>query len=147
MHPLFLRRRQLGLYLLAWIPLAGILIYLLAEGGGLTLLEATAITIPLCLVYAFVCLAAWYPCRATPLEKSSFPKLLLTHLIAAALLGTYWTYQAKEIAVLLAHFWIRFNGSGPASCKALSAALDHRSFALSDVGNISLRIAGGASFA
>lgn len=110
MHPLF-RARQLGLYLLAWIPLAGILVYLLtSSGGGLSLGEATAITVPLCLVYAFVCLAAWYPCRATPLEKSSFPKLLLTHLTAAAVLGTFWTYQAKEIAIALAHFWPRFAG-------------------------------------
>lgn len=109
MHPLF-RARQLGLYLLAWIPLAGILIYLLTRGGVLSLGEAAAITVPLCLVYAFVCLAAWYPCRATPLEKSGFPKLLLTHLTTAALLGTYWTYQAKELAIGLAHFWARFAG-------------------------------------
>jgi len=110
MHPLFTRPRQLGLYLLAWVPLAGILVYLLTGGGGLSLGEATAITVPLCLVYAFVCLAAWYPCRATPLEKSGFLKLLLTHLTAGAVLGTYWTYQAKEIAIRLAHFWPRFAG-------------------------------------
>jgi two-component system, LytTR family, sensor histidine kinase AlgZ len=110
MHPLLTRPRQLGLYLLAWVPLAGILVYLLTGGGGLSAGEATAITVPLCLVYAFVCLAAWYPCRATPLEKSGFLKLLLTHLTAAALLGTYWTYQAKELAIALAHFWPRFAG-------------------------------------
>lgn len=108
MHPLF-RFRQLGLYLLAWVPLAAILVYLL-KSGGLSLLEATAITIPLCLVYAFVCLAAWYPCRSTPLDNSGFLKLLLTHFTAAAVLGTYWTYQAKLIALALAHFWPRFAG-------------------------------------
>jgi len=110
MHPLLSRPRQLGLYLLAWVPLAGILVYLLTGGGGLGVGEATAITVPLCLVYAFVCLAAWYPCRATPLEKSGFLKLLLTHLTAAALLGTYWTYQAKELAIGLAHFWPGYAG-------------------------------------
>jgi two-component system, LytTR family, sensor histidine kinase AlgZ len=109
MHPLFTRPRQLGLYLLAWIPLAGVLVYLLTS-GGLGFGEATAVTAPLCLVYAFVCLAAWYPCRATPLEKSGFVKLLLTHLTTAAVLGTYWTYQAKELAIGLAHFWPRFAG-------------------------------------
>src|SRR5579859_2306960 len=108
MHPLF-RARKLGLYLLAWIPLAGMLVYMLTS-GGLRLGEATALTVPLCLVYAFVCLAAWYSCRATPLEKSGFAKLLLIHLTAAAVLGTYWTYQAKEIAIALAHFWPRFAG-------------------------------------
>ena len=110
MHPLFTRPRQLGLYLLAWVPLTGILIYLLAANGGLGWGEASALTIPLCLVYAFVCLAAWYPCRATPLEKSGFLKLLSVHLTTAALLGTYWTYQAKEIAIGLAHFWPNFAG-------------------------------------
>ncbi len=107
MHPLLTHPRQLGLYLLAWLPLAAILTHSLSD--GLTWTAAAAITVPLCLVYAFVCLAAWYPCRATPLEKSGFVKLLLTHLTAAALLGTYWTYQAKELAIGLAH-WSRFAG-------------------------------------
>jgi len=109
MHPLFSRRRQLGLYFLAWIPLAGILVYLLTGSGGLTWREATVLAFPLCAMYAFVCLLAWYPCRATPLEKSGFVKLLLTHLTTAALLGTYWTYQAKELAIGMAHWW-RFAG-------------------------------------
>src|SRR5215470_15380489 len=110
MHPFFTRPRQLGLYLLAWIPLAAILVYLLTGNGGLNLAEASAVMVPLCLVYAFVCLAAWYPCRAVPLESSGFVKLLLTHLTTGAVLGTYWTYQAKEIALALAHFWPRFAG-------------------------------------
>lgn len=108
MHPLFVHPRQLGLYLLAWVPLTAILARFLSDELGWA--AALALTVPLCLVYAFVCLAAWYPCRATPLEKSGFMKLLFTHLTAAALLGTYWTYQAKEIAIALAHFWFRFAG-------------------------------------
>src|SRR6202167_4486940 len=98
MHPLLTRPRQLGLYLLAWLPFAGILVYLL-HGGGLGLGEATALTVPLCLEYAFVCLAAWYPCRATPLEKSGFAKLLLTHLTAAVLLSTLWVRLIEELAI------------------------------------------------
>ena len=70
MHPLLARPRQLGLYLLAWVPLAGILVYLLAGPGALSWVEASVLTLPLCLIYAFFCLAAWYPCRATPLELS-----------------------------------------------------------------------------
>jgi two-component system, LytTR family, sensor histidine kinase AlgZ len=110
MHPLFARPRNLGLYLLAWIPVIAMLTYSLTGPEEMHWGDALALTVPLCLVYAFVCLAAWYPCRATPLETSGFGKLLLTHLTAAALLGTYWTYQAKEIAIGLAHFWPRFAG-------------------------------------
>jgi two-component system sensor histidine kinase AlgZ len=109
MHPLLTRPRQLGLYLLAWFPLAGILVYLLAEPGALSWGEATAITGPLCLAYAFVCLAAWYPCRATPLEKSGFVKLLLTHLTAAVLLSTLWLQMAKGLSVGLMR-WGGFPG-------------------------------------
>src|SRR5579863_9830759 len=110
MHPLFKQPRQLGLYLLMWVPVAAVLTYLLAGSGGLTSREAVALAVPLCLVYAFVCLAAWYPCKATPLEHSGFSKLLLTHLTAAAVLGEFWTYQAKEFAIALEHFWPRFAG-------------------------------------
>jgi hypothetical protein len=103
MHPILTRLRQLGLYLLAWVPLAGILIYLLVRAGE-TWGVAAALTVPLCLVYAFLCLAAWYPCKATPLEKSGFLKLLLTHFTAAVLLATLWIQLAKALATGLARW-------------------------------------------
>jgi two-component system sensor histidine kinase AlgZ len=109
MHPLLTRPRQLGLYLLAWIPLAGILVFLLTGPGALSWGEAAALTVPACLAYAFVCLAAWYPCRATPLEKSGFIKLLLTHLTAAVLLSTLWVHLIKELAIGLTR-WQSFAG-------------------------------------
>ncbi|HYA25023.1 MAG TPA: histidine kinase [Terriglobales bacterium] len=88
MHPILGRLRNLGLYLLAWIPVAGMLVHSLVGPDGLSWREAIALSVPLCLVYAFVCLAAWYPCRATPLEKSSFTRLVLTHLTAAVVLSS-----------------------------------------------------------
>jgi len=109
MHPLLARPRQLGLYLLAWIPLAGILVYWLTGPGALSGGEATLLTVPLCLAYAFVCLSAWYPCRATPLEKSGFAKLALTHLTAAALLSTLWIQLAKQLALGMMR-WKSFAG-------------------------------------
>ncbi len=109
MHPILARLRQLGLYLLAWVPLAGILMYLLARSGELRWLEAAALTLPLCFVYAFLCLTAWYPCRATPLEKSGFFKLLLTHFTAAVVLSTLWIQLAKGLATALTR-WAGFAG-------------------------------------
>ncbi len=105
MHPILARLRQLGLYLLAWVPLAGILMYLMVRAGERWVVAA-ALTVPLCLVYAFLCLAAWYPCRATPLEQSGFLKLLLTHFTAAVLLSTLWLQVAKGLVVGL----IRWGG-------------------------------------
>ena len=104
MHPLFSRLRQLGLYLLAWVPLAGILDYLLTRPGGLSWRESSFITIPLCAVYAFVCLLAWYPCRALPLERSGFGKLALTHGTRAAILSVIWVEMAKGLGMVLTRY-------------------------------------------
>ena len=99
MHPLLARFRNFGIYLLAWIPLAAMLAYLLKASGGLQWSEALALSFPLCLVYAFVCLAAWYPCRVTPLQGSGFPQMAATHLLAAVLVSTLWTRMAKGVAL------------------------------------------------
>jgi two-component system, LytTR family, sensor histidine kinase AlgZ len=101
MHPILFRLRNLGLYLLAWIPVVGILVHSLTGAGGLSWPEALGVTIPLCLIYAFICLAAWYPVRATPLEKSSFTRLVLTHLTAAVVVSAVWTALARALAITL----------------------------------------------
>jgi two-component system, LytTR family, sensor histidine kinase AlgZ len=104
MHPILSRPRNLGLYLLAWVPVAGMLVHSLHGPNGLSWREAIVLTVPLCLVHAFVCLAAWYPCRATPLERSGFTRLVLTHLTAAVLLSVLWTALAKSLAIALAKY-------------------------------------------
>ena len=109
MHPILGQIRGLALYLLAWIPLAGILQYLLAFPGGLTWSRALAMVVPLCLIYAFICLSAWYSCRATPLATSSFSLLALTHLLASVFMSLLWLGAAKGLAMVLASFE-RFRG-------------------------------------
>src|SRR6266481_7915387 len=97
MHPL-LTRNRLGLYLLAWVPLTATSIYLLATRGALGWLQATVLAVAVFLFYAFLCLSAWYPCRATPLGRVSFIRLLLTHLIAAVLISFVWTQAGGALA-------------------------------------------------
>jgi LytS/YehU family sensor histidine kinase len=63
--------------------------------------RAAALAIPLCVVYAFVCLSAWYSCRGTPIETSSFSRLALTHLFAAMIAGGIWVLVAKGVAFAL----------------------------------------------
>ncbi|HKV05853.1 MAG TPA: histidine kinase [Candidatus Acidoferrales bacterium] len=109
MHPILAQFRRLFLYLLGWIPLEGMLVYLLAVPGGLSWTEAVTVAIPLCLIYAFVCLSAWYPCMATPLESSGLPRLLGTHIAAALLASGLWVAAAKVLAAMLAGL-VSFHG-------------------------------------
>lgn len=103
MHPL-LTRNRLGLYLLAWVPLVVTSTYVLATRGALSWAQATAIAVPVFLFYALVCLSAWYPCRATPLGKVSFTRLMLTHLIAAVFISFVWTRIGAAISyAVLSH--------------------------------------------
>src|SRR5437870_12469754 len=97
MHPL-LTRNRLGLYLLAWVPLAATSAYVLATRGALGWLQATVLAVAVYLFYALLCLSAWYPCRATPLGKVSFIRLLLTHLLAAVLMSFVWTRVSGAIS-------------------------------------------------
>ena len=103
MHPL-LTRNRLGLYLLAWVPLTATSIYVLVTRGTLGWLQATVLAVAVFLFYAFLCLSAWYPCRATPLGRVSFIRLLLTHLIAALLISFVWTRAGGVLAyAILSH--------------------------------------------
>jgi len=98
MHPILSQLRRLALYLFAWLPVAGLLAYLMAATGGLTTREAIAMSFPLCLLYAFVCLSAWYSCRATPSESSTIGKLLQVHLTAALVASGLWILCAELLA-------------------------------------------------
>ncbi len=61
MHPILARAERLAAYLTAWLVVALLL------GAVLTRQEtpwvaALLLLLPICLVYAFVCLSAWYVC-------------------------------------------------------------------------------------
>jgi two-component system sensor histidine kinase AlgZ len=98
MHPILSQIRRLALYLLAWIPLAALVAYLMRALAGLTWQEAVAMSLPLCFFYAFVCLSAWYPCRATPFDSSSVGRLAEVHVIGAAIAASLWVLAAEIVA-------------------------------------------------
>src|SRR5438105_5864708 len=89
MHPL-LSRNRLGFYLLSWIPLAVILVYVMASGGNLSWAESSIIVIPLCGLYAFICLSAWYTAKSASLQRESALRLIVIHSVAAALVSYFW---------------------------------------------------------
>lgn len=90
MHPALADRKRLALYLVAW-TLLGVLLALLAmEPGRIGLRPALLLMLPPTLFYAFVCLAAWYPARALPLERTGASRMIATHSLAAMVLSSVW---------------------------------------------------------
>jgi len=100
MHPILGQSRRLLLYLAAWGPISAILLYLFAS-LGLSWGRAAAIALPLCMVYAFVCLSAWYMCRYIPAENSAS---WLAHLVAAVVASFLWIAVARSLALALTNF-------------------------------------------
>lgn len=95
MHPLLSGRTNLLLYLTAWVPLGAMLGLVLSMPAGLDWKETSAITAPLSLVLAAICLSPWYSCRFLPLGSTPAWKLLTNHLLAAVVLsgGVLWAGQ------------------------------------------------------
>jgi two-component system sensor histidine kinase AlgZ len=104
MHPLLTPIKRYGIYLSAWSPLAGILIYLMAVPGKLGWRDATVLIVPLCLVYQFICLSAWYMCKAAPLQRTPILRTRFMHLVAAAIISYLWVELARLLAYGLAQF-------------------------------------------
>lgn len=90
MHPVLADTRRLGLYLAAWVPIAGLLASLLVSTGDFTGLQAAELVVPLSLIYAFMCLYGWYLCRFVRIESSGIVNLLAANLIAAAVASLIW---------------------------------------------------------
>jgi two-component system sensor histidine kinase AlgZ len=63
---------------------------LMTGGGTLSWPESSVIVIPLCAVYAFICLSAWYTVKSAPLQRESAPRLIAVHSVAAALVSYFW---------------------------------------------------------
>ena len=97
------------MYLVAWIPIAILLAYLLAASSQLIRTEALVLAVPLCLAYAFVCLSAYYECRALPIDKTSDLKLIVSHISAGLVGAGIWVLAAKVFVIELAQI-ARFHG-------------------------------------
>jgi two-component system, LytTR family, sensor histidine kinase AlgZ len=94
MHPILARAQRLAAYLAAWLVGAVLLAAVLTR-QGLPWLAALALLLPICLVYAFVCLSAWYVCRAAPLTTSSAMRVLASSAMAAIVASGLWLLLAR----------------------------------------------------
>jgi len=101
MHPIFVRRQRLGLYLLAWAPLAALLAVLMVVVGHSRWGEGIAMAVPLALVFAFLSLAAWYPCRAMPLESTAPSRAIAVHGATTVVTAAVWVALAWALGTVL----------------------------------------------
>jgi hypothetical protein len=89
MHPILARLERLAGYLALWCVI-GVLESSVLARQGLTWPAALVLVLPPLLVYAFVCLSAWYVCRATPLATSGVSRVLTASIVAALVGAAVW---------------------------------------------------------
>lgn len=94
-HPILGRRGRAAPYLAAWSLFGVLLAAVLVGARSMQPGAALLLAVPLALVYGFFCLAAWYPCRATPLGAAGSARLAGTHAAGALLCAGLWVALAE----------------------------------------------------
>ena len=106
-HPILENRQRLVIYLLAWLPIAAIFTIILKRGLAGSWLEALLIAAPMSLLYAFMCLSAWYVCLAAPMPQQSATRLVTTLSVASLFASGAW-FALGEVWVLAVEPWVDF---------------------------------------
>lgn len=116
-HPVLNQQGRLLLYLVVWVLFSGVLTILVgAPPGGWPV--ALALTLPLGLLYAILCLGSWYPCRSLPLATTSNRTLVASHGGAAAISALLWVGAGS--------LWVRVLGRGARFAEAQALYADKR---------------------
>jgi hypothetical protein len=97
MHPLLHSWKATLLYLLAWVPVGLPFGLLMWRAGSLTALEATALTVPVVIVLAFVCITPWFMCRALPLRSTNTLRLYGQWALAAIVVTVIVTMVGRVV--------------------------------------------------
>jgi two-component system, LytTR family, sensor histidine kinase AlgZ len=113
MHPILARAYRLALYLLVWLGVGAVLSRAIARPGGLDLSQATAIVLPLSVLYGFVCLSSWYVCRATPLRAAGPVTILANIGGATAFASAMWAVAGRSWAWVISRS-LGFEGANTA---------------------------------
>ncbi len=107
MHPILARGSRLALYLGLWGLVSALLAQLIAGRAGLTWLQAASVALPAAMVYAFVCLSAWYVARSLPIKTTGTARILFTGLVSSTLSSAVWLAVAGYwLSVLVARGWL-----------------------------------------
>jgi hypothetical protein len=107
-HPILESRQRLIVYLLAWLPIAAILTAILKRGLA-SWPEAAVVALPMSLLYAFMCLSAWYVCLAVPMREQTVVRLLTTLSIASLLSSGVW-FAVGAVWTLALEPWVALPG-------------------------------------
>ena len=108
MHPILESRQRLAFYLTAWLPI-GVIFTVILKRGLASWPEAVLVAAPMTVLYAFMCLSAWYVCLAVPMRNPSLLRLLLTLFVASALSSAAW-FTLGDIWVLGVEPWLELPG-------------------------------------
>jgi hypothetical protein len=100
-HPILAQRRGPIVYHTLWISLGLIAAVLVYRLGGIPLVTSLMLTVPLALIYGFICLAAWYLCLAAPLRQSSVWRIISVHGSGAVLSSSLWAVLGHGWAIAL----------------------------------------------
>jgi two-component system, LytTR family, sensor histidine kinase AlgZ len=103
MHPILARAERLAAYLAACLVVA-LLLGVVLTREEMTWPAALVLLLPICLIYAFVCLSAWYVCRATPLTTSGGMRVLGSSAMAAIIASGLWIGLARTWMSVLASY-------------------------------------------
>jgi signal transduction histidine kinase len=107
MHPILGQGRRLALYLGTWVLVGALVAQQLASQADLDWIAALAAGLPLALVYAFVCLSAWYVARGMPLSATGAIRIVTSAFAAAALSSAGWVAIARLwLTALISRRWI-----------------------------------------
>ena len=100
LHPLLSHPRRLLPFLGGWIVPCALLgaAAVLAEPGGWR--PALAVALPVCALYGFACLSAWFPAQASP-PGTPLGRLLTVQLLAALFVTAIWIAVARGWAGLV----------------------------------------------
>jgi len=99
-HPILENRQRLTFYLLAWLPIAALLTVILKRDPA-SWLESILVAAPLSLLYAFMCLSAWYVCLTAPMRGQSWARSIGTLGAGAALASGVWALLGEVWALSL----------------------------------------------
>ncbi len=94
MHPVLARLGRIAAYLAAWVAVGLLLSFSLAR-QEVGMLDAAAFIVPTFVLYAFVCLSAWYVCRAVPVTTGGVTTLVAVSGAAALVSGLLWLGLAE----------------------------------------------------
>src|SRR5882672_7128109 len=101
MHPLLQGRMRPVLYLVLWLGIGALLVTILVLFQPRPVGHAVAFAAPLTLLFASICLSAWWVCRANPLATTPPVRLANATVGAALQAGAVWVGLAWLWAALL----------------------------------------------